>query len=200
MQLPLPRHLDERKILNTISVEKDVDGMHALNIANLACMPTSESYIPLQPSPASTHFHIPCTALGCLELLKRYKVKLEGSHVVIIGRSALVGMPLSTLLTKQNATVTLTHSHTKDLPALVGQADIVVVAIGKPEVVRGSWLKRGAVVLDVGINYVAQGEQGGGGEQQPARLVGDVAFEECREVASLLSPVPGMYTCDTCVM
>ncbi len=173
VQLPLPAGLDEERILKSISVEKDVDGFHPLNIGRLA----QKGRDPL---------FIPCTPAGVMYLLEINTPSLEGMHAVVLGRSNIVGMPVALLLVRANATVTVCHSHSRDLPAIIRQADVLVAAIGKPEFVRGSWVKPGAVVIDVGINRVADASRPRG-----YRLVGDVAFEEVKEVAGAITPVPG---------
>ena len=173
VQLPLPKNLDEEEILNTVALEKDVDGFHPINIGRLA----QKGREPLA---------IPCTPAGVIYLLKTVLPSLEGKHAVVLGRSNIVGMPVSLLLVRENATVTICHSKTVDLPAVVREADILVVAIGKPEMVRGDWLKPGAVVIDVGVNRVEDPSRDRG-----YRLVGDVAFKEACEVASAVTPVPG---------
>ena len=165
VQLPLPAHLDADAIVRAVSPAKDVDGLHPENVAALV-MGAPGLY--------------PCTPSGCIELLDRTQVPLEGARVCVIGRSMLVGKPVALLALARHATVTLCHSRTRDLPAVVREADIVIAAVGRAEMVRGDWLKPGAVVIDVGINRLA-----------PKRLVGDVAFEEAREVAGAITPVPG---------
>jgi methylenetetrahydrofolate dehydrogenase (NADP+)/methenyltetrahydrofolate cyclohydrolase len=173
VQLPLPKELDEEKILNTVALEKDVDGFHPINIGRLA----QKGREPLA---------IPCTPAGVIYLLKTVLPSLEGKHAVVLGRSNIVGMPVSLILVRENATVTICHSKTVNLPAVVREADILVAAIGKPEMVKGDWLKPGAVVIDVGVNRVEDTSKDRG-----YRLVGDVDFEEACEVASAVTPVPG---------
>ncbi|NET71350.1 MAG: bifunctional methylenetetrahydrofolate dehydrogenase/methenyltetrahydrofolate cyclohydrolase FolD [Sphaerospermopsis sp. SIO1G2] len=171
VQLPLPAHLDEREIINAIDPVKDVDGFHPLNSGRLA---TGEAAI------------VPCTPLGSLMLIKdALGNNLSGKHAVVIGRSNIVGKPMAQLLLSEHCTVTLCHSRTHDIAAITAQADIVVAAVGRPEMVRAHWVKPGACVIDVGINRV-DAQDGGKG-----RLVGDVAFDEVREVAGYLTPVPG---------
>ena len=169
VQLPLPGHMNEDKVIAAIDPNKDVDGFTAVNAGRLAI---------------GQHGFVPCTPLGCLMLLRDQLGSLEGLDAVVIGRSNIVGKPMAALLTRENCTVTLAHSRTRDLPAVVRRADIVVAAVGKPGMVRGSWIKPGATVLDVGINRI----EGEGGK---ARLVGDVAFDEAKEVAGAITPVPG---------
>ncbi len=173
VQLPLPSHLDEERVLSLISVEKDVDGFSPINIGRLA----QKGREPL---------FVPCTPAGCIYLLEQAGVPMEGAYAVVLGRSNIVGMPVALLLIGKNATVTVCHSRTRDLPSLVRRADILIAAIGKAEFVRGDWLKPGAAVIDVGIN-----EKPDSTKQKGYRLVGDVNFEEAKEVAGYLTPVPG---------
>ena len=173
VQLPLPAGLDEEGILNAVPLEKDVDGFHPINIGRLA----QKGRQPL---------FLPCTPAGIIYLLKKYTNTLEGKRAVVIGRSNIVGMPVSLLLLRENATVTICHSRTKNLHLIAKEADILVAAIGKPEMVKGSWIKPGAVVIDVGVNRVDDSSR-----KRGYRLVGDVAFEEALEVASAITPVPG---------
>ncbi len=173
VQLPLPSGLDEERVLREIAIEKDVDGFHPVNIGRLA----QKGRDPL---------FIPCTPYGCMALLKESAIKVEGANAVVLGRSNIVGMPVALLLVRENATVTICHSRTKDLASVVRGADILVAAIGKAEMVRGDWIKPGAVVIDVGINRVEDASRPKG-----YRLVGDVAFEEAKEVAGWITPVPG---------
>lgn len=173
VQLPLPAGLDEEKVLSAISIEKDVDGFHPLNIGRLA----QKGREPL---------FVPCTPEGCMYLISRQLPSLEGVHAVVLGRSNIVGMPVALLLVRANATVTICHSRTKNLADVVRSADVLVAAVGKPEMVRGSWIKPGAVVIDVGINRIEDASRPRG-----YRLVGDVAFEEVKEVAGAITPVPG---------
>ncbi|MCS7222665.1 MAG: bifunctional methylenetetrahydrofolate dehydrogenase/methenyltetrahydrofolate cyclohydrolase FolD [Anaerolineae bacterium] len=173
VQLPLPPHLNERAVLSAISLEKDVDGFHPINIGRLAM----KGHEPL---------FIPCTPYGVMVLLERTGVKLEGSRAVVLGRSNIVGLPVSLLLLHANATVTVCHSRTRDLPSVTREADVLVVAVGRPEMVRGDWVKPGAVVIDVGVNQISDPSRKSG-----YRLVGDVAFDEVKEVASAITPVPG---------
>ncbi|HWQ47300.1 MAG TPA: tetrahydrofolate dehydrogenase/cyclohydrolase catalytic domain-containing protein, partial [Longilinea sp.] len=173
VQLPLPSHLDEEKVLTQISIEKDVDGFHPLNIGRLA----QKGRDPL---------FIPCTPAGCMLMLEKYVPTLEGINAVVLGRSNIVGMPMALLLVRANATVTICHSRTKNLPDVVRQADVLVAAVGRAEMVRGDWVKPGAVVIDVGMNRVDDASKPKG-----YRLTGDVAFDEVKEVASAITPVPG---------
>jgi methylenetetrahydrofolate dehydrogenase (NADP+) / methenyltetrahydrofolate cyclohydrolase len=173
VQLPLPSGLDEERVLSAISVEKDVDGFHPLNIGRLA----QKGRDPL---------FIPCTPAGAMRLLETTLPSLEGVNAVVLGRSNIVGMPVALLLVRANATVTICHSRSKNLAGLVRQADVLIAAVGKPEMVRGDWVKPGAVVIDVGINRVDDPSKKSG-----YRLVGDVAFDEVKEVAGAITPVPG---------
>ena len=171
LQLPLPKHLDEHAALEAISPEKDVDGFHPINVGKL--------YIGLDT-------FVPCTPKGIIEILKRYNISISGKNAVVVGRSNIVGKPIAALLMKENATVTIAHSKTQNLPELVKNSDIVVSAIGKPYFIKGEWIKEGAVVIDVGINSVDDPSSPKG-----YRLVGDVEFEEASKRASYITPVPG---------
>ena len=169
VQLPLPPQVDAARVLAAVESAKDVDGFHPINAGRLA---------------AGLEALVPCTPLGCLHLLKAELGSLTGLDAVVIGRSNIVGKPMAMLLLGENATVTIAHSKSRDLPDIVRRADIVVAAVGRPEMVRGDWLKPGATVIDVGINRVADGDG-------KTRLVGDVAFDEASEVAAAITPVPG---------
>jgi methylenetetrahydrofolate dehydrogenase (NADP+)/methenyltetrahydrofolate cyclohydrolase len=169
VQLPLPPHIDEQRVIETIDPGKDVDGFHPINAGRLAV-----------GLPAL----VPCTPLGCLCLLKEELGSLAGLDAVVIGRSNIVGKPMAQLLIAESATVTIAHSKTRDLPVVVRRADIVVAAVGRPEMVRGDWIKPGATVIDVGINRIAT-------DDGKDRLVGDVAYDEAAEVAAAITPVPG---------
>lgn len=175
VQLPLPKHINEQKILLAIDPTKDVDGFHPANFGRMAL--DMEAFIPATP-------------FGIMELLKRYKVPTQGKHVVVVGRSHIVGRPISILLTQKgaqgNATVTLTHSHTPNLADLTRQADIVVMALGIPEFLKGNMVKEGVTVIDVGITRLKDDSNSKG-----YRIVGDVAFNEVKEKASYITPVPG---------
>ena len=175
VQLPLPKHIDEQKILLAIDPTKDVDGFHPANFGRMAL--DMEAFIPATP-------------FGIMELLKRYKVPTQGKHVVVVGRSHIVGRPISILLSQKgaqgNATVTLTHSHTPNLADLTRQADIVVMALGIPEFLKGDMVKEGVTVIDVGITRLKDDSNSKG-----YRIVGDVAFNEVKEKASYITPVPG---------
>jgi len=169
VQLPLPRQIDATRVIETIEPGKDVDGFHPMNAGRLA------SGLPSL---------VPCTPFGCLYLLKQQLGDLSGLDAVVIGRSNIVGKPIAQLLLAENCTVTLAHSRTRDLPSVVRRGDIVVAAVGRPEMVRGDWLKPGATVIDVGINRIPSADGKG-------KLVGDVAFAEAVEVAGAITPVPG---------
>jgi methylenetetrahydrofolate dehydrogenase (NADP+) / methenyltetrahydrofolate cyclohydrolase len=169
VQLPLPPQIDERVIITRISPDKDVDGFHPVNAGRLAI---------------GLHGFVPCTPLGCLILLKQELGDLSGKDAIVVGRSNIVGKPMALLLLQANCTVTIAHSRTRDLPAAVRRSDIVVAAVGRPELIRGDWLKPGATVIDVGQERVEQPDG-------TRKLVGDVAFEEAVEVAGAITPVPG---------
>jgi 5,10-methylene-tetrahydrofolate dehydrogenase/methenyl tetrahydrofolate cyclohydrolase len=173
VQLPLPSHLNEERVLQLISIEKDVDGFSPINIGRLA----QKGREPL---------FVPCTPYGCIYLLEQAGVKIEGANAVVLGRSNIVGMPAALLLISRNATVTVCHSKTKDIAGVVRQADILIAAIGKMEFVRGDWIKPGAAIIDVGINSKPDATKKSG-----HRLVGDVNFEEAKGVAGFITPVPG---------
>ncbi|MDC3377373.1 bifunctional methylenetetrahydrofolate dehydrogenase/methenyltetrahydrofolate cyclohydrolase [Candidatus Pelagibacter ubique] len=164
VQLPLPKHIDKQKVIETILPGKDVDGFHPMNVGNL-----SSGY----------ESSVPCTPLGCYLMIKKIEPNLSGKKAVMIGRSNLNGKPMAQLLLKENCTVTITHSKTKDLKAECLEADIIVAAVGIPELVKADWVKKDAIVIDVGINKTENG------------IVGDVAFEEVSKVAKALTPVPG---------
>ncbi|MBA3577473.1 MAG: bifunctional methylenetetrahydrofolate dehydrogenase/methenyltetrahydrofolate cyclohydrolase FolD [Sphingomonas sp.] len=170
VQLPLPKHIDTDRVIAAIDPAKDVDGFHPVNAGRLA---------------TGLDALIPCTPFGCLHLLKQELGSIAGKDAVVIGRSNIVGKPMAMLLIGESATVTIAHSKTRDLPDVVRRADIVIAAVGRPEMVRGDWIKPGAVVIDVGINRVPAAEDG------KTRLVGDVAFDEAAKVASAITPVPG---------
>lgn len=171
VQLPLPKHMDSAKVIDLIDPAKDVDGFHVVNAGKLA---------------VGAEGIVPCTPLGCLMLIRdRLGGKLAGLHAVVIGRSNIVGKPMAQLLLKESCTVTIAHSKTRDLPALARSADILVAAVGVPEMVKGDWVKPGAVVIDVGMNRIPKADGSG------TRLVGDVAFAEAAAVAGHITPVPG---------
>jgi methylenetetrahydrofolate dehydrogenase (NADP+) / methenyltetrahydrofolate cyclohydrolase len=169
VQLPLPEQIDERVIITRISPDKDVDGFHPVNAGRLAI---------------GLHGFVPCTPLGCLILLQQELGDLSGLDAIVVGRSNIVGKPMALLLLRANCTVTIAHSRTHDLPGAVRRADIVVAAVGRPELIRGDWLKPGATVIDVGQERIEQSDG-------TRKLVGDVAFDEALEVAGAITPVPG---------
>jgi len=169
VQLPLPPHINPRRVIDTIDPAKDVDGFHALNAGHLW---------------SGGKTLIPCTPYGCLLLLRETQRELTGAEAVVIGRSNVVGKPMAALLLAENCTVTLTHSRSRDLPSIVRRADILVVAVGKPEFVRGNWIKPGAAVIDVGINRIVEADG-------RSRIVGDLAFTEAQGIAGAITPVPG---------
>ena len=173
VQLPLPKHIDEEAVLNTIDLEKDVDGFHPVNIGRLAMKGREPLFIP-------------CTPAGCMELLADAGVGTNGAEAVIVGRSNIVGLPMAMLLQKANATVTICHSRTKDLTEHLKRADIVVAAIGWAEMIKGGMLKPGVAIIDVGINRVDDDTR-----ERGYRLVGDVEYDSAAEVAGAITPVPG---------
>lgn len=172
VQLPLPDHLNEDLVINAIAPEKDVDGFHISNVGLLA---TGQKAM------------VPCTPLGCLMMLREAHGNLSGLNAVVVGRSNIVGKPMAQLLLRDSCTVTLAHSRTRDIEALCRQADILVAAVGRPQMVTGDWVKPGATVIDVGINRIDAPEKGEG----KTRLVGDCHFDSCAEVAGAITPVPG---------
>jgi methylenetetrahydrofolate dehydrogenase (NADP+) / methenyltetrahydrofolate cyclohydrolase len=172
VQLPLPGHLNEDLIINSIAPEKDVDGFH---ISNVGLLGTGQKSM------------VPCTPLGCLMMLRDYHGSLSGMNAVVIGRSNIVGKPMAQLLLGDSCTVTIAHSRTRDLPEVVRRADIVVAAVGRPEMVPGDWIREGATVIDVGINRIPAPEKGEG----KMKLVGDVDFSSCSARAGAITPVPG---------
>ena len=169
VQLPLPAHIDEESVINSISVDKDVDGFHLSNVGRLSI---------------GAEGIVPCTPLGSLMMLKDHLGDLSGLKAIIVGRSNIVGKPMASLLLKESCTVTIAHSRTRDLPGECRQADILVAAVGRPEMVKGDWIKPGATVIDVGINRIEK-------EDGTTRLVGDVEFTSASEVAGAITPVPG---------
>ncbi len=169
VQLPLPKHIDEESVINSIRVEKDVDGFHLSNVGKLSI---------------GAEGIVPCTPLGSMMMLKDHLGDLSGMKAIVVGRSNIVGKPMAALLLQESCTVTIAHSRTRDLPAECREADIVVAAVGRPEMVKGDWIKPGATVIDVGINRIEK-EDGG------TRLVGDVDFESAAAVAGAITPVPG---------
>jgi methylenetetrahydrofolate dehydrogenase (NADP+)/methenyltetrahydrofolate cyclohydrolase len=170
VQLPLPPHMNEQKVIAAINPDKDVDGFHVVNVGRLA---------------TGLPGFVPCTPLGCVMLLKDRLGPLSGMDAVVIGRSNIVGKPMAQLLTAESCTVTIAHSRTKNLPEVVRRADIVVAAVGRPEMVKGDWIKPGATVIDVGINRVPAAGEG------KTKLVGDVDFASASQVAGAITPVPG---------
>ena len=177
VQLPLPKQIDERKVIDTIVVEKDVDGFHAINAGRLSI-----------GGDMLKRAFIPCTPLGSLLLLKDQVDDLKGKNAVVVGRSNIVGKPMSQLLIEESCTVTIVHSKTKDIETVCAQADVVVVAVGRPEMVDAKWLKEGAVVIDVGINRIPITKEDG---SEGSKIVGDVDFASASEKASKITPVPG---------
>lgn len=173
VQLPMPGHIDEEAVLNSIDLEKDFDGFHPVNIGRLAMKGRDPLFIP-------------CTPHGVMVLLEESGVQISGANAVVVGRSNIVGLPVAMLLQKANATVTICHSRTKDLAGKIREGDIVVAAIGRPEMIKGDWIKPGATVIDVGVNRVEAPET-----KRGYRLVGDVAYDEAVEVAGAITPVPG---------
>ena len=171
VQLPLPDQIDSDKVLRAIAPEKDVDGFHPVNVGLLGSGQMDRAFVP-------------CTPLGCLLMLKHHLGNLSGKNAVVVGRSNIVGKPMAMLLLGENCTVTVAHSRTQNIEAVCSEADILVAAVGRPEMVKGSWIKPGATVIDVGINRVPK-------EDGKSRLVGDVAFDEAKEVAGAITPVPG---------
>lgn len=173
VQLPLPAQIDAEAILGAVPIEKDVDGFSPLNVGRLSMKNREPMFVP-------------CTPLGCLYLIDSVGTKVEGANAVVLGRSNIVGLPMAFLLLHRNATITICHSRTRDLPNITRQADILVAAIGKPRFVQGDWVKPGATVIDVGINEIPDATKKSG-----KRLVGDVDFEAVKEVAGAITPVPG---------
>lgn len=169
VQLPLPKHIDEESVINSVSVDKDVDGFHLSNVGKLS---TGAEGI------------VPCTPLGSIMMLKDHLGDLSGKKAIVVGRSNIVGKPMAALLLAESCTVTIAHSRTADLPAECREADIVVAAVGRPEMVKGSWIKPGATVIDVGINRIVK-------DDGSTKLVGDVEFESASQVAGAITPVPG---------
>ncbi|BFG43335.1 bifunctional protein FolD 2-like [Prunus yedoensis var. nudiflora] len=173
VQLPLPKHINEEKVLSEISIEKDVDGFHPLNIGKLAMKGREPLFLP-------------CTPKGCLELLSRSGISIKGKKAVVVGRSNIVGLPVSLLLLKADATVTVVHSHSHDPESIIREADIIIAAAGQAMMIKGSWIKPGAAVIDVGTNAIDDSSRKSG-----YRLVGDVDFQEACKVAGWVTPVPG---------
>lgn len=173
VQLPLPSHLDEQRILSLISLDKDVDGFHPINIGRLAMKGREPGFVAATPA-------------GVIRLLDEMNVPLAGTNAVVLGRSNIVGMPVSLLLVRRDATVTICHSRTHDLPEVIRRADVLIAAVGRAQMVKADWLKRGAVVIDVGTNRIDDPTTKSG-----SRMVGDVDFEAAKEVAGMITPVPG---------
>ena len=173
VQLPLPKHLNEEQVLAAIGLDKDVDGFHPVNIGRLSMKGREPMFVP-------------CTPSGCIELLDRYNIEIEGREAVVLGRSNIVGLPVAMLLLHRNATITICHSRTRDLPGTCRRADILIAAVGRPEMVKADWVKPGAAVIDVGINRVDDPTR-----KRGYRLVGDVDFEAVKEVVGYITPVPG---------
>ena len=176
VQLPLPQHIHEQTILDSIHPDKDADGFHPLNVGKLSIASHNDK-----------NLLIPCTPYGCLLMLKGLGVELSGKNAVVIGRSNIVGKPMAQLLIKESCTVTVAHSRTKDLPDVCKKADILVAAVGRPEMVKGEWVKDGAIVIDVGINRIEADING----EIKNKLVGDVNYNEAEKMASAITPVPG---------
>jgi len=176
VQLPLPQHIHEQTILDSIHPDKDADGFHPLNVGKLSIANHNDK-----------NLLIPCTPYGCLLMLKGLGVELSGKNAVVIGRSNIVGKPMAQLLIKESCTVTVAHSRTKDLPDVCKKADILVAAVGRPEMVKGEWVKDGAIVIDVGINRIEVNINGA----IKNKLVGDVNYNEAEKMASAITPVPG---------
>ncbi|KAL0082497.1 c-1-tetrahydrofolate synthase [Phycomyces blakesleeanus] len=173
VQMPLPPHINETTVIEAIDYHKDVDGFHALNVGKMAKRST-------------TPLFLPCTPKGIIELLKANKISLSGKNAVVVGRSDIVGFPVAALLSAEDATVTICHSKTENIKSVINKADVLVVAIGQPEFIKGEWIKPGAVVIDVGINSVTDTSKASG-----KRLVGDVEYETASKVAGAITPVPG---------
>ena len=176
VQLPLPKSINEQTILDSIHPDKDADGFHPLNVGKLSIASYNDE-----------NLLIPCTPYGCLLMLKELNIQLSGKNAVVIGRSNIVGKPMAQLLIKESCTVTVAHSKTKNIEEVCKSADILVAAVGKPEMVKGSWIKDGAIVIDVGINRIEVSQNG----EIKNKLVGDVLFSEVEKYASAITPVPG---------
>ncbi|KAD6120187.1 hypothetical protein E3N88_11458 [Mikania micrantha] len=190
VQLPLPKHINEEKVLTEISIEKDVDGFHPLNIGKLAMKGRDPLFLPCTPKAICIYNYIYLfyflMLMGCIELLKRSGITIKGKRAVVVGRSNIVGLPVSLLLLKEDATVTVVHSRTADPQSIICEADIVIAAAGQAMMIKGSWIKPGAAVIDVGTNAVDDSTRKSG-----YRLVGDVDFAEACQVAGWITPVPG---------
>ncbi len=184
VQLPLPGHLSTRDILKHVSPEKDVDGFHPVNMGTLSRLGEEVRQDKETPFDTFALHNAPCTPLGCMELLDRSNIDIAGRHAVVIGRSNIVGFPMSTMLLHRDATVTICHSKTRNLKEICRTADILIAACGRPRLVKKDWVKEGAAVIDVGINYILN-------EDGSFKLVGDVDFHSVSKVAGVISPVPG---------
>ena len=176
VQLPLPKHMNEQTILDSIHPDKDADGFHPFNVGKLSIASHNDE-----------NLLIPCTPYGCLLMLKGLKIDLVGKNAVVVGRSNIVGKPMAQLLIKESCTVTVAHSKTKNLPDVCRNADILVAAVGRPEMIKGDWVKEGATVIDVGINRIPIQKDG----KITTKLVGDVDYNEAKKLASAITPVPG---------
>ena len=176
VQLPLPKHMNEQLVLDSINPDKDADGFHPLNVGKLSIASHNDE-----------NLLIPCTPYGCLLMLKGLNIELAGKNAVVVGRSNIVGKPMAQLLIKESCTVTVAHSKTKDLPGVCQSADIVVAAVGRPKMIKGEWIKKGAIVIDVGINRIEVEIDG----ERKNQLVGDVDYKEAEKNASAITPVPG---------
>ena len=176
IQLPLPEHINEQDVLNSIDPDKDADGFHPTNVGKLSIAKNNDE-----------NLLIPCTPYGCLIMLKKCEDNLSGKNAVVVGRSNIVGNPMAQLLLKESCTVTIAHSKTINLHSVCKEADILIAAVGKPEIIKGSWIKEGAIVIDVGINRIEIEIDG----KVKQKLVGDVMFDEAEKIASAISPVPG---------
>ena len=172
----MPQHIHEQTILDSIDPDKDADGFHPLNVGKLSIASHNDE-----------NLLIPCTPYGCLLMLKGLGINLSGKNAVVVGRSNIVGKPMAQLLIKESCTVTIAHSQTKDLPKVCKNADILIAAVGKPEMIRGEWVKEGAIIIDVGINRIEVSVDG----EMKKRLVGDVYYKEALKIASAITPVPG---------
>ena len=176
VQLPLPEHINEQDVLDSIDPDKDADGFHPTNVGKLSIAKNNDE-----------NLLIPCTPYGCLIMLKKCEDNLSGKNAVVVGRSNIVGKPMAQLLLKESCTVTIAHSKTINLHSVCKEADILIAAVGKPEIIKGSWIKEGAIVIDVGINRIEIEIDG----KVKQKLVGDVMFDEAEKIASAISPVPG---------
>ena len=176
VQLPLPKHMNDQLILDSIHPDKDADGFHPLNVGKLSIASHNDE-----------NLLIPCTPYGCLLMLKGLNIELAGKNAVVVGRSNIVGKPMAQLLIKESCTVTVAHSKTNDLPSVCKNADIIVAAVGRPKMIKGEWIKKGAIVIDVGINRIEVEIDG----EKKNKLVGDVDYKEAEKNASAITPVPG---------